>query len=366
MFLFAHLLSLSTCLQAQVKSRFQCVISLEAKEAGSQPEGTRSTLEAAMSYEEVTAATKALNTAKQQVAALKRKVDECAAEKNFLGAAAAQTELDKKTEELSELSAQREAVIAACLKKEQERRDEAVARRKKIVQLEAQINTAVAEKMFIEAAKLNEELEKLRQQQNEPATNATVPAKQEDIEAAPEERATEANDVDSEGASSQHESESSGSDNEQDDSSYEESEDEDDPEEEVNLEYVREQLVAILSERAPEKLATVDNLIAKLEENELSFDTLKREVQQTFGSSIQPRREVPPPVPAPHTDSLAEQHENDTVAADAEAADAETGEAEITEQTAALKVETAQEKEQRLLEQQEQKLKFFDDYFRQV
>ena len=357
-----------------MKSRFQCVISLEAKEAGSQSEGASSAFEAAMNYEEVGAATKALNAAKQQVTALKRKVDQCAATKNFLEAAAAQTELDNKTEELSALSTQRETVIAACLKKEQERRDQAVARENKIVELEAQINTAVAEKKFIEAAKLNQELENLREQQTVPATDASVSTNQEEIAVIPAKSGTEANDADSGSTSSQHES--SGSENEQDGSSSEESEEDLDGEDEVNLEYIREQLVTILSERAPDKLATVDNLMSKLEDNELTFDTLEREVQQTFRSSIERNRGVPPPVPSPHVDSDTEKDEKDTEAADMTTADVTTADVltadvltadvEAAEQTAALKVETAEQKEQRLLEQQEQKLKFFDNYFRQV
>lgn len=373
---FTHVLFLCIyLLQAQVKSRFQCVISLEGTEAqpsdksSGKSSGKNSVLAVAMTYEEVTAATTALNAAKQQAAALQRKVGECAANKNFLEAASAQTELDKKTEEVTALNSEREAIIAACLKKEQDRRDQAAARAKKIVELEAQISTAVADKKFIDAAKLNEELEALRAKQAEegpipdPAEEPT-PEKEEASAAEPVAQVVEAGADDASVSSHTSDSDSTSSGGEEEDgSSYDETDEEDAGE---DLEYIREQLTTILSERAPDKLATVDNLVLRLENEELSFEKLQHEVQQAFGSSIQRSRESAPAATTQSADSADAESDGDddpVAGADPLAGD---GEEAPPKPSAALKPETEEQKEQRLLEQHQQKLLFFEDYFKQV
>lgn len=101
------------------------MLSLEAADAPPAADQT-SVLAAAMAYPEVGAATNNLNAAKQQVAALKHKMKEFAAKENFLEAAVAQGELEKKSDEMSTLKLRRESVIADCLEREQQRRDQAI------------------------------------------------------------------------------------------------------------------------------------------------------------------------------------------------------------------------------------------------
>ena len=115
------------------------MLSLEAADAPPAADQT-SVLAAAMAYPEVGAATNNLNAAKQQVVALKHKVKECAAKENFLEAAGAQVELEKKSDEMSTLKLRRESVIADCLEREQQRRDQAIARTGSINDLENRLN----------------------------------------------------------------------------------------------------------------------------------------------------------------------------------------------------------------------------------